>query len=337
MASAEIDTVTLNVACNGLVFRSTGETVTFQGYLAQYVESTDEKPGDEGTENKAKLPAVTENETLNLLSLLPEQKFTQPPARYTEATLIKAMEEKGIGRPSTYAPTISTIMERNYVDKAGKYLSPTELGLIVTNMLSENFESIVDTAFTAKMEESLDEIEIGKRDWIDVLAQFYGPFHDLVEKAINEVAKIEVATQATGEKCPLCQKGDLVIKEGRYGKFIACSNFPECKYTANVETPVASLCPICGSGLVSRESRKFRGRVFYTCDKKGSDPECPFISWDLPIDGSKCEVCGQYMVMKKFRGKSYTKCSNRECLTNRRSKSGAAPKNDDINVGGDAE
>lgn len=336
MASAEIDTVTLNVACNGLVFRSTGETVTFQGYLAQYVESTDEKPGDEGTENKAKLPAVTENETLNLLSLLPEQKFTQPPARYTEATLIKAMEEKGIGRPSTYAPTISTIMERNYVDKAGKYLSPTELGLIVTNMLSENFESIVDTAFTAKMEESLDEIEIGKRDWIDVLAQFYGPFHDLVEKAINEVAKIEVATQATGEKCPLCQKGDLVIKEGRYGKFIACSNFPECKYTANVETPVASLCPICGSGLVSRESRKFRGRVFYTCDKKGSDPECPFISWDLPIDGSKCEVCGQYMVMKKFRGKSYTKCSNRECLTNKRSKSGAAPKNDDINVGGDA-
>ena len=128
----------------------------------------------------------------------------------------------------------------------------------------------------------------------------------------------------------------MVIKEGRYGKFIACSNFPECKYTANVETPVASLCPICGSGLVSRESRKFRGRVFYTCDKKGSDPECPFISWDLPIDGSKCEVCGQYMVMKKFRGKSYTKCSNRECLTNKRSKSGAAPKNDDINVGGDA-
>jgi DNA topoisomerase-1 len=226
------------------------------------------------------------------------------------------MEEKGIGRPSTYAPTISTILERNYVEKQNKYLAPTELGIIVTRLLAENFERIIDTDFTAKMEESLDEIELGKRDWVETLEAFYAPFHELIEKASSEVAKVEVTARATGEKCPLCQTGDLVIKEGRYGKFVACSDFPDCKYTTNVQTPVSAKCPTCGSGLVSRESRKFKGRVFYTCDKKGSNPECAFISWDLPLDGQFCEVCGNYMVMKKFRGKSYTRCSNRDCSTN---------------------
>jgi DNA topoisomerase-1 len=317
MAAAEIDTVTLDIACNQHVFRSTGETVVFPGYLAQYVETSDDKTDEDAAESKAKLPMVIEGDQLKLISLSPEQKFTHPPARYTEATLIKAMEEKGIGRPSTYAPTISTIMERNYVEKMSKFLAPTELGIIVTRLLSENFEKIVDTDFTAKMEESLDGIELGKSDWVEVLSNFYGPFHELIEKASNDVARVEMAAQATGEKCPECKKGDLLIKEGRYGKFVACSDFPECKYTATVQTPVDAKCPKCGSGLVSRESRKFKGRVFYTCDKKGSNAECDFISWDMPLDGQNCEVCGQYKVMKKFRGKSYTKCSNRECPTNR--------------------
>ncbi len=316
MASAEINTVTLDISCNNHVFRSTGETVTFQGYLAQYVETSDDKADDDSTERKEKLPAVTEGERLRLISLIPEQKFTQPPARYTEATLIKAMEEKGIGRPSTYAPTISTILERNYVEKLGKFLAPTELGSIVTRLLADNFKNIVDTDFTAKMEASLDEIELGKRDWVETLGDFYAPFHELIEKASSEVAKVEVVARATGEKCPVCHTGDLVIKEGRYGKFIACSDFPECKYTTNVQTPVGAKCPLCGSGLVSRESRKFKGRVFYTCDKKGNNAECGFISWDLPIDDQFCEICGSYMVMKKFRGKSYTRCSNKQCSTN---------------------
>ncbi len=332
MASAEIDTVTLDIVCNQQVFRSTGETVVFPGYLAQYIETSDDKPDDDSPESKAKLPLVGEGDLLKLISLSPEQKFTQPPVRYTEATLIKAMEEKGIGRPSTYAPTISTILERNYVEKLNKYLLPTELGTIVTRLLSDHFESVVDTAFTARMEGLLDGIELGKDDWVTVLSDFYGPFHQLIEKASSEVARVEVSAQSTGEKCPECQKGDLMIKEGRFGKFIACSEFPECKYTAAVQTSVNAKCPKCGSGLVSRESRKFKGRIFYTCDKKGSNPECDFISWDLPLDGQFCEVCGQYKVMKKFRGKSYTKCSNKECPGNRSRKKSSAETSGDSEI-----
>ena len=326
MASAEIDTITLDILCNNHIFRTNGETVTFQGFLALYTEATEEKTDEDSTENKVKLPTLSEGESLRLLSLNSEQKYTQPPARFTEATLIKAMEERGIGRPSTYSPTISTILERNYVEKQGKYLTPTELGIIVTRLLAENFVSIVDADFTAKMEGSLDEIELGKREWVETLEDFYGPFHELIEKASVGLAKVEVTALTTGEKCPMCGKGNLVIKEGRYGKFVACSDFPECKYTTNVQTPVSAKCPQCGSGLVSRESRKFKGRIFYTCDKKGSDPECGFISWDMPLDGQVCEVCGKYMVMKKFRGKSYTRCSNKECSTNhaRKGKTGIA-------------
>ena len=228
------------------------------------------------------------------------------------------MEEKGIGRPSTYAPTISTILERNYVEKQGKYLYPTELGRIVTQLLSGNFENIVDVAFTAQMEELLDEIELGKKNWVDVLSEFYPPFHEQVVKASDAVAKVEMKQEKTGEVCPLCNEGELIIREGRYGKFVACSRFPTCKYTKNLESPVNGKCPVCGSGLVSHTSRKFKGRTFYTCDKKGNDPECKFISWDLPIEGKVCETCGSYMVWKKFRGKTYPKCGNRDCPTNAR-------------------
>lgn len=321
MASADIDTLTLDIACNQHIFRSQGETVTFQGFLAQYSIINDDKNDDDKEDTKIKLPSLQEGEKIKLHALSSEQKFTQPPARYTEATLIKSMEEKGIGRPSTYAPTISTILERNYVDKQNKYLLPTELGVIVTTLLAKNFANIVDTGFTASMEESLDEIELGKKNWVDILSTFYGPFHELVVKASNEVAKVELPVTDTGEKCPDCLEGNLIIKEGRYGKFVACSNFPECKYTKNVETVVPGICPICGSGLVSRVSRKFRGRVFYTCDKKGTDSQCPFISWYLPVEGQKCEICDGYMVWKKFRGKAYPRCASRECPSNQRKKS----------------
>ena len=319
MSPAEVDTVSLDILCAQHIFRTQGETIRFPGFLAAYADITEDSiDDDEKSAGKEKLPELTEGQELILLKLVPEQKFTLPPARYTEATLIKAMEERGIGRPSTYAPTISTILDRSYVEKQTKYLCPTELGTIVSKLLSANFNNIVDVAFTAQMEEMLDEIELGKKNWVAVLSEFYPAFHEQIIKAMAEVEKVEMTQEKTGDLCPLCGDGELLIKEGRYGKFIACSHFPECKYTKNLEVVVKGTCPLCGSGLVSHVSRKFKSRTFYTCDKKGTDPECKFISWDLPIEGQNCETCGSYMVWKRFRGKSYPKCANRECPTNAR-------------------
>jgi DNA topoisomerase-1 len=199
-------------------------------------------------DGKEKLPELVEGETLLLDKLVPEQKFTQPPARYTEASLIKALEEEGIGRPSTYAPTISTILDRKYVEKDKKYLLPTELGKAVTELLEKNFESIVDVAFTAGMEKDLDTVEGGEQDWVSLLQQFYPPFHAKIILATDQVERVKIADVPTGEKCPECQDGDLVIKEGRFGKFIACSRYPECKYTKNLEMEIKAHCPLCGSG-----------------------------------------------------------------------------------------
>ncbi len=317
MSPAEVDTVSLDILSSGHVFRTQGETIRFPGFLAAYADISEESLEDEEKNaGKERLPELAEGQELNLLKLVPEQKFTLPPARYTEATLIKAMEERGIGRPSTYAPTISTILERNYVEKQTKYLSPTELGMVVSKLLSVNFNNIVDVAFTAQMEEMLDEIELGKKNWVTVLSEFYPAFHEQIIRALADVEKVEMTKEKTGEVCPLCGEGELLIKEGRYGKFVACSRFPECKYTKNLEVVVKGTCPLCGSGLVSHVSRKFKSRTFYTCDKKGTNPECTFISWDLPIDGKTCETCGSYMVWKRFRAKSYPKCANRDCPTN---------------------
>lgn len=318
MAAAEVDTVSMDILCNHSIFRTTGETIRFQGFLAAYADMTEDATDDEKAASKAKLPQLEFNQPLHLISMTPEQKFTLPPPRYTEATLIKALEEKGIGRPSTYAPTISTILARNYVAKESKYLAPTELGDIVTDMLSNHFQEIVDVSFTAEMEEQLDEIELGKKNWVKVLGDFYPDFHELIVKASSDVQKVEMKTENTGEKCPDCEDGELLIKEGRYGKFIACSNFPTCKFTKNIEIKANGKCPLCGSGLVSHTSRKYKGRVFYTCDKKGSDADCKFISWDLPVEDKLCETCNSYMVWKRFRGRTYPKCSNKDCPTNAR-------------------
>lgn len=314
MASAEVDTVSVDVRCNTSIFRTQGETVQFQGFLAAYADLNDE-PTDDDKNTKAKLPDLAENQVLKLIDLKAEQKFTAPPPRFTEATLIKMLEEKGIGRPSTYAPTISTILERNYIDKEGKVIHPTELGNVVTDLLTRFFTEIVDVSFTADMETKLDQIELGKKDWVNVLSEFYPSFHELIVKASSDVSKVKMAEKQTGEKCPECGN-DLVIKEGRFGQFVACSHFPECKYTKNIEVSVKGSCPLCGSGLVSHRSTKYKGRLFYTCDKKGSDPDCGFISWDLPIDGQKCETCGSYMVWKRFRGRAYPKCANKDCPKN---------------------
>ena len=320
MAAAAVDTVVADLTSGSHLFRVSGETIRFPGYLAQYgvslVDSEPEKETDE--EIKQKLPELTEGEQLLLDKLTSEQKFTQPPARYTEASLIKAMEEKGIGRPSTYAPTISTILDRKYVEKDKKYLLPTELGKAVTELLEQNFDSIVDVAFTASMEKDLDTVESGENNWVDILKAFYPPFHEKIVTVSKTGERVKIADVPTGEKCPLCLEGDLVIKEGRFGKFIACSNYPTCKHTKNIEVEIKAHCPKCGSGLVQRVSKKFKGSRFYTCDKQGTDPNCDFISWDLPIDGSECKTCGSYMVLKRFKGRTYPKCGNRDCPTNQK-------------------
>ncbi len=322
MAAALVDTVTADIAAGSHIFRTQGETIRFPGYLAQYgVQLVDQEPDketDEDNDKADRLPELLENEKLKLDKLVHEQKFTQPPSRYTEATLIKAMEEKGIGRPSTYAPTLSTIVDRLYVEKDRKFLLPTELGKIVTEMLEQNFDNIVDVEFTAEMEKGLDTVESGQQDWVSLLDQFYPAFHLRVTEASETLEKVKVADVPTGEKCPTCLDGDLVIKEGRYGKFIACTRYPDCKYTKNIENVAKGNCPLCGSGLVSRVSKKFKNSKFYTCDKQGTDPECPFISWDLPIEGKVCETCGSYMVWKRFRGRSYPRCGNKDCTSNQR-------------------
>ncbi|MCR4689449.1 MAG: type I DNA topoisomerase [Saccharofermentans sp.] len=322
MASAKVDTVSVEAHCGRQVFRTTGETVKFKGFLVLYADVAEDNTKEEEQSPKVKLPELTEGQELKNLDVTGEQKFTTPPPHYTEATLIKAMEENGIGRPSTYAPTISTILDRQYIEKEGRTIKITDLGKLVTNMLSDNFSEIVDVKFTAGMEASLDKVEEGGEEWENILSDFYPEFDKQLKAAQDSIAKIEIVPEKTGEMCPLCGK-ELVIKDGRYGKFIACSNFPTCNFTKNIEVQAKGKCPKCGSGLISHRSKKYRGKVFYTCDKKGSDPECDFISWDLPVEGKFCSECGAYMVLKHYGKKAYPKCSNKDCITNKRKKSDA--------------
>ncbi len=334
MTAAEIDTLTVDTVANGELFRSQGERITFPGFLKAYEDVTidkDELPDEDQTpeEGKEQIPKLTQDEELTNKNTEPEQKFTKPPPRYSEASLIKAMEEEGIGRPSTYAPTISTILNRNYIEKEQRQLKPTNLGIVITDLLLENIQNVVDLKFTAAMENELDTVEAGKKDWVQVLKDFYPDFHSAVVKAEENVERVTLPVVKTGELCPK-DGGELVIKEGRYGKFIACQNFPDCDYTASIEEKVDAHCPLCGSNVVGRKSR--RGSLFYVCDKKGKDPECSFISWDLPIDNSACETCGSYMVLKRYRGQTFQRCSNADCETNakyRRKKKSDTDENTD--------
>ncbi|MBR6987661.1 MAG: type I DNA topoisomerase [Clostridiales bacterium] len=314
MTACKLDTVTCQASCNNRVFRATGETVTFKGFLVLY-DDIAEDTKVEDADTKATIPPLEDGMKLELLDLKSLQKFTTPPPHYTEATLIKALEEYGIGRPSTYAPTISTILDRKYIEKNGRLLQITDLGKIVTNMLSENFSEIVDLSFTAEMENKLDEVEEGKEEWEHVLEKFYPEFNTQIKAAQESIDKITFEPEKTGEVCPQCG-GELVYKEGRYGKFVACSNFPECNYTKNIVVYAKGTCPKCGSGLLVHKSKKYRNKSFYTCDKQGADPNCDFISWDLPIDGKVCPECGSFMVLKHFGRKSYPRCSNKDCITN---------------------
>ncbi|MCQ2528953.1 MAG: type I DNA topoisomerase [Saccharofermentans sp.] len=328
MADAVTNNVTVDASCGTRVFRAQGETIDFPGFLEAYADiASENKETEETNTDKILLPELKEGQKLNNLKTICDKKKTLPPPHYTEATLIKAMEEYGIGRPSTYSKTISTVLDRKYIDKENKALLITELGKVVTGMLNENFTDIVDVSFTAGMENQLDDVEEGNKDWVDLLSEFYPSFHQTIVEANEKIKAVKIEEEKIGEKCPECGEGDLVIKNGRNGKFIACSCFPNCSYTRNIEADVSAHCPKCGSGLLLRRTKKGR-KPFYVCDKKGENAECDFISWDLPIDGKKCEQCGSYMILRRFRGKAYPRCANPECASNARKKKSDSDKGD---------
>lgn len=251
------------------------------------------------------MPKITEKEILELVKLNSLQHFTQPPPRYTEASLIKALEANGIGRPSTYAPIISTIQDRNYIEKdKGRYFQPTEIGTVVNDLLVSHFPEIVDIKFTANMEEDLDNIAQGKRKWKKVLEDFYDPFSKNLDKKYKEVSKKEFTETPTGKICPKC-KGPLITRLGKFGKFYACSNFPKCKYTESLPQNKLNIkCPKCKEGSLV-EKRTKRNKIFYGCNRF---PKCDFALWDKPIDET-CPKCGSLLIEKYKK----IKCSNKEC------------------------
>ena len=288
MANCLMDTVSVDILADNCCFKATGYSVKFDGFTVLYEESKD----DDG-EKKNILPPLKKGDTVNVKSLEGNQHFTQPPPRYTEATLVKAFEETGIGRPSTYVPTISTILARNYVERDGKQLKPTSLGEVTNELMSEHFKKIVDVKFTANMENSLDQVESGKKSWIKTLQDFYGEFdHELsdAEKAMDG-KRVKVPSEETDQVCEVCGK-PMVIKIGRYGKFLACSGFPECTNTKRIVQEMSGKCPFCGKKILLKKSKK--GKKYYGCE---DNPTCEFMTWDLPTE-EVCPKCGSTLFQK---------------------------------------
>ncbi len=303
MTPAVYETLNIELAGGGAQFRFGGMKKKFAGFTVLYEEGQDEP-----AEKETALPKVAVGDSVTMADLAPEQHFTQPPPRYTEASLVRAMEEKGIGRPSTYAPTITTILARGYVTRENKALVPTELGVLVTEMMTENFKSIVDMQFTADMEEELDTVEEDGKDWHEVIEKFYGPFSEQLEAAEKNIEKVEVKDEVSDVQCDKCG-AMMVYKMGRFGKFLACPNFPACRNTMPIVRAIDAHCPKCGGAILVRNTK--RGRVFYGCERY---PECDFTSWDMPVD-DRCPVCGSPMVLKRDRKKdiSWHVCTNESC------------------------
>ncbi|MRG85411.1 type I DNA topoisomerase [Salinibacillus xinjiangensis] len=299
MAPATMDTVTAHLVNNEVEFRATGSQIKFKGFMKVYVEGEDDQ---KKKENKL-LPPLKEGEDVLAKDIEPNQHFTQPPPRYTEARLVKTLEELGIGRPSTYAPTLDTIQRRGYVALDNRRFVPTELGEIVVDILKEYFPEIIDAEFTAKMENDLDSIEEGKVEWINIIDEFYGGFEKRLDKAEKEMEKIEIKDEPAGEDCEKCGH-EMVYKMGRYGKFMACSNFPDCRNTKPILKEIGVKCPNCKEGnIVERKSKK--NRTFYGCDRY---PECEFVSWDKPIS-RPCPKCEGLLVEKKKKKGTQVQCT----------------------------
>jgi len=300
MTPAVYDTISVYIKAGDYLFRSTSSQLKFAGYLKVYNDQEEE-------EVKNYIPPLEINEKLELESLQPEQHFTQPPPRFTEASLVKLLEEKNIGRPSTYAPIIDTILKRHYVERQNKQFVPTELGFIVVDLLKDNFNNIVEVEFTAKMEEELDLIEEGQMEWRQVIREFYEPFAEDLQKAQQRIEKVEIKDEEAGKDCPQCGR-PLLIKYGRFGKFLACSGFPECRHTESINEDTGVKCPHCGGTIIALKTKK--GRKFYGCSNY---PDCTFRSWNKPT-GEKCVHCGDAMVekMDKTHGVQVV-CQNSEC------------------------
>jgi len=299
MASAIMDTVTARLINNNVQFRASGSVVKFPGFMKVYVESK-----DDGAEEKDKmLPPLEVGETVFSKDLEPKQHFTQPPPRYTEARLVRTLEELGIGRPSTYVPTLETIQKRGYVGLDNKRFVPTELGEIVIELILEFFPEIINIEFTANMEQSLDEVEEGNANWVKIVDDFYVGFEPRLEKAEKEMREVEIKDEPAGEDCELCGH-PMVFKMGKYGKFMACSNFPDCRNTKPIVKEIGVTCPKCEEGqIIERRSNK-KKRLFYGC---GTYPECDFVSWDKPI-GRKCPKCEGMLVEKKLKKGVQVQC-----------------------------
>lgn len=299
MAAAVLDTMSIELENEGVIFRASGSKVKFPGFMKVYVEGTDEQTD----EQDRLLPDLQEGETVFSKDIEPKQHFTQPPPRYTEARLVKTLEELGIGRPSTYAPTLDTIQKRNYVVLENKRFVPTELGEIVLELMLEFFPEIIDVEFTAKMEKNLDEIEEGKVEWVKVVDEFYREFEKRLQIAEKEMKEVEIKDEPAGIDCEVCGS-PMVYKMGRFGKFVACSNFPECRNTKPIVKEIGVKCPKCHEGnIVERSSKK--KRIFYGCDRF---PQCDFVSWDKPL-ARPCPKCSGLLVEKKLKKGVQVQCS----------------------------
>ena len=307
MSNAVYNTLSAEFDANGAIFRASARMLQFAGYRAVYVD------GSEETEEKdaKRLPVLEKGMSLTSGEIQEEQHITEPPARFTEASLIKTMEENGIGRPSTYAPTITTILGRDYVRREKRMLKPTELGIIVTDIMAENFSDIVDVDFTANMEQQLDNIEDGSEKWVEVIDQFYKPFKIDLEKAEKAIEKIEIKDEVSDEICDKCGR-NMVIKLGRFGKFLACPGFPECRNAKPILKDTGVKCPKCDGRIVERRSQ--RGKKYFSCENA---PACDFLLWDEPIT-TPCPSCGGVMTRKYLKRGSVTVCSNPDCETNKK-------------------
>lgn len=309
MSSAVYDTIAVSIKANDYNFKANGQSIKFKGFMKLYVE---DKDIDNGEDDELILPSLEVNQKLKNDKLDTKQSFTEPPARYTEASIVKVLEEKGIGRPSTYAPTISTILDRHYVQKEQKQLVPTELGKIVNKLLIENFSDIVNEKFTANIEEEFDEIAEGKVDWKKVIADFYGPFEKNVEKVEKELEHVELVDEVSDVQCEKCGRM-MVYKYGRYGKFLACPGFPECRNAKHIIETIDVPCPVCGGAVQIKKTK--RGRKFYVCENNPGT--CEYISWNKPKPGEKVE-----MVEKKEKQKAKNKETKNKSKskTNKKSK-----------------
>ena len=303
MNPASYETMTMELSGDGVGLRFYGEHKKFAGFTSVYEEGTD----DEIASSETALPQLKEGDAVSVEDVISEQHFTQPPSRYTEASLVRALEEKGIGRPSTYAPTITTIIARGYVSREKKRLYPTELGRMVTSMMEEYFEDIVDTEFTAELEDKLDTVEEGGVDWKNIIREFYPGFKKALDAAEQQIEKVEIKDEPSDEPCDKCG-AMMVYKMGRYGRFLACPNFPDCRNTKAILNYIEAPCPSCGARLMEKTSRK--NRKFFGCEHY---PECDFVSWEKPVV-DKCPQCGSYMVEKRGRkGELWHLCANETC------------------------